>query len=301
MATHAGLYALLALGLNVIWGMGGMINLGLVGFYALGAYVAALAALKLGVPMIVGLGLAAVATAGAGWGMALTTARLRGDYLAIITLGFSEVVRLVASNEIWLTHGTDGISGIPGPWRGRLTPAEFNLLYLSLVALAVAAVLFVLERLRRSPYGRVLWAIRDDEQVAEVAGKPVRRFKVEAFALSAAILGLAGGLYAHYTSFIAPDAFVPLVTIYVVLALTAGGTGNNWGAVLGAGLVVFFLESTRFATAWLPGLAPVQVAAVREFVIGVSLILVLRLRPAGLLPERLPRIALPVAPTSERP
>jgi len=147
----------------------------------------------------------------------------------------------------------------------------------------------------------VLRAIRDDEQVAEVAGKPVRRFKVEAFALSAAILGLAGGLYAHYTSFIAPDAFVPLVTIYVVLALTAGGTGNNWGAVLGAGLVVFFLESTRFATAWLPGLAPVQVAAVREFVIGVSLILVLRLRPAGLLPERLPRIALPVAPTSERP
>ena len=172
---------------------------------------------------------------------------------------------------------------------------------MSLVALAVAAVLFVLERLRRSPYGRVLRAIRDDEQVAEVAGKPVRRFKVEAFALSAAILGLAGGLYAHYTSFIAPDAFVPLVTIYVVLALTAGGTGNNWGAVLGAGLVVFFLESTRFATAWLPGLAPVQVAAVREFVIGVSLILVLRLRPAGLLPERLPRIALPVAPTSERP
>ena len=301
MATYAGLYALLALGLNVIWGMGGMINLGLVGFYALGAYVAALAALKLGVPMIVGLALAAVATAGVGWGMALTTARLRGDYLAIITLGFSEVVRLVASNEIWLTRGTDGISGIPGPWRGRLTPAEFNLLYLSLVILALAAVLFVLERLRRSPYGRVLRAIRDDEQIAEVAGKPVRRFKVEAFALSAAILGLAGGLYAHYTSFIAPDAFVPLVTIYVVLALTAGGTGNNWGAVLGAGLVVFFLESTRFATAWLPGLAPVQVAAVREFVIGLSLILVLRLRPAGMLPERLPRIALPAAPTSERP
>ena len=301
MAIYAGLYGLLALGLNVIWGMGGMINLGLVGFYALGAYVAALAALKLGTPMIVGLALAAVTTAGVGWVMALTTARLRGDYLAIITLGFSEVVRLVASNEIWLTRGTDGISGIPGPWRGRVTPAEFNLLYLGLVVVVLAAVLLVLERLRRSPYGRVLRAIRDDEQVAEVAGKPVRRFKVEAFALSAAILGVAGGLYAHYTSFIAPDAFVPLVTIYVVLALTAGGTGNNWGAVVGAALVVFFLESTRFATAWLPGLAPVQIAAVREFVIGVSLILVLRLRPAGLLPERLPRIPLPASPTSEGP
>jgi branched-chain amino acid transport system permease protein len=119
------------------------------------------------------------------------------------------------------------------------------------------------------------------------------------------VLGLAGGLYAHYTSFIAPDAFVPLVTIYVVLALTIGGTGNNWGAVLGACLVVFFLESTRFATAWLPGLEPVQVAAVREFVIGLSLILVLvlRFRSAGVLPERLARIPLPLSSTRspERP
>ncbi len=288
MATYAGLYGLLALGLNLIWGMGGMINLGLVGFFALGAYVSALAALKLGAPMILGLGVA-----------------LRGDYLAIITLGFSEVVRLIAGNEIWLTRGTDGISGIPGPWRGRLTPEQFNLVYLAIVIAALAVVVAVLELLRRSPYGRVLRAIRDDEQVAEVAGKPVRAFKVEAFALSAAVLGLAGGLYAHYTSFIAPDAFVPLVTIYVVLALTIGGTGNNWGAVLGACFVVFFLESTRFATAWLPGLEPVQVAAVREFVIGVSLILVLRFRPAGILPERLTRIPLPLTSTStpspERP
>jgi len=171
------------------------------------------------------------------------------------------------------------------------------------VVAALAVTVAVLELLRRSPYGRVLRAIRDDEQVAEVAGKPVRAFKVEAFAVSAAVLGLAGGLYAHYTSFIAPDAFVPLVTIYVVLALTVGGTGNNWGAVLGACVVVFFLESTRFATAWLPGLEPVQVAAVREFVIGLSLILVLRFRPAGILPERLARIPLPPSSTRspERP
>ena len=298
MATYAGLYALLALGLNVIWGMGGMINLGLVGFFAVGAYVTALATLKLGAPMLLGLCLAAAAAAVAGWAMALTTARLRGDYLAIITLGFSEVVRLVASNEIWLTRGTDGISGIPGPWRGQLTPERFNFVYLALVVAVLAIVLAMLELLRRSPYGRVLRAIRDDEQVAEVAGKPVRAFKVEAFALSAAVLGLAGGLYAHYTSFIAPDAFVPLVTIYVVLALTVGGTGNNWGAVLGACLVVFFLESTRFATAWLPGLEPVQVAAVREFTIGLSLILVLRFRPSGILPERLPRISMAAAPAA---
>ena len=225
--------------------------------------------------------------------MALTTRNLRGDYLAIVTLGFSEVVRLVASNEIWLTQGTDGISGIPGPWRGRVTPETFNLIYLAIVATFVVAALGLLERVRRSPYGRVLRAIRDDDQVAAVAGKRIIKFKVEAFALSAGIVGTAGALYGHYTSYIAPDAFAPLITIYVVLALTAGGTGDNRGAVLGALLVVFFMESTRFVTGSLPGLRPVQVAAVREFLIGVSLIAVLRWRPAGLIPERIPRAETP--------
>jgi branched-chain amino acid transport system permease protein len=298
MATFAGLYGLLALGLNLVWGMAGMINLGLVGFFAFGAYVSALATLKLGVPIVVGLLAAMALTAAAGAVMAVTTARLRGDYLAIITLGFAEVVRLVASNELWLTKGTDGISGIPGPWRGRVAPETFNLIYLAIVVLAVAAVLVLLERIRRAPYGRARRANRDDDQVAAVAGKPVMAFKVQAFAVSAAILGLAGGLYGHYTSYIAPDTFVPLLTIYIVLALTAGGTGNNYGAVAGAVVVVFFLESTRFATATLPGLTPVQVAAVREFLIGASLIIVLRVRPSGLLPERRPRVAIPESPRS---
>ena len=287
MLVFAGVYALLALGLNVVWGMAGMINLGLVGFFGLGAYVAALLARRAGWPMAAGLPAAALVAAGAGALVALVTARLRGDYLAIVTLGFSEVVRVTASNEIWLTNGTDGISGIPGPWRGQVSPAAFNLIYLGLVAAAVLVVLVALERVRHSPYGRVLRAIRDDDQVATVAGKPVRAFKVEAFALSAAFLGLAGALYAHYTSYIAPEAFAPLISIYIVLALTAGGTGNNHGAVLGAALVVFFMESTRFVTGALPGLSAVQAAAVREILIGASLILVLRVRPAGLVPERI--------------
>jgi branched-chain amino acid transport system permease protein len=290
MATFACFYALMALGLNLVWGMAGMINLGLVGFFAFGAYVSALATKRAGVPMVIGVAGALILTAGAGAVMALVTARLRGDYLAIITLGFSEVVRITASNEIWLTNGTDGISGIPGPWRGRVTPEVFNLIFLVLAAAVVAIALAVLQRVRHSPYGRVLRAIRDDDQVASVAGKHVLRFKVEAFAVSAGILGVAGALWGHYTSFIAPDVFVPLITIYVVLALTAGGTGNNWGAVVGAFLVVFFMEGTRFATGWLPNLKPVQVAAVRELAIGASLLIVLRFRPAGLLPERIPRM-----------
>jgi branched-chain amino acid transport system permease protein len=293
MATFAGIYALLALGLNLVWGMAGMINLGLVGFFAFGAYVSALLTRKAGWPMVAGLVAAIALTAVAGAVVALVTARLRGDYLAIITLGFSEVIRLVASNEIWLTNGTDGISGIPGPARGQVTPATFNLIYLVIVAVVVVAALFLMERVRGAPYGRVLRAIRDDDQVAAVAGKAVVAFKVEAFAVSAGLLGLAGGLFAHYTSFIAPDGFTSLISIYVVLALTAGGTGNNRGAVLGAALVVFFMESTRFVTGGLPGLKPAQVAAVRELLIGLSLIIVLRVRPAGLLPERIPR---PVTP-----
>jgi len=209
MAVFACFYALLALGLNLVWGMAGMINLGLVGFFAFGAYVSALATRRGGVPIVAGLVLALALTAVVGAVMAMITARLRGDYLAIITLGFSEVVRLVASNEIWLTNGTDGISGIPGPWRGRVTPETFNLVFLGVAALVVALVLAVLQRVRHSPYGRVLRAIRDDDQVAAVAGKHVIRFKVEAFALSAGVLGVAGALWGHYTSYIAPDVFVP--------------------------------------------------------------------------------------------
>jgi branched-chain amino acid transport system permease protein len=294
LLTYAGLYALLALALNVVWGMGGMINLGLVGFYAVGAYASALLTVKLGLPIAAGVAAAFVLAALLGMVVALATVRLRGDYLAIVTLGFAEVVRLVASNEIWLTNGTDGISGISGPGRGQVSPEAFNLIYLGLIVAALVVAMFLLERLRGSPFGRVLRAIRDDDQVAAVAGKPVLAFKLKAFAVSAGILGLAGALYGHYTSYIAPDAFQPLLTIYVVLALVAGGRGNNYGAVLGSVLVVFFTESTRFLAAVVPGLKAVQVAALRELVISVGLLLILRFRPTGILPERLKSVAIPV-------
>lgn len=292
MLVFTGLYGLMALGLNVVWGMAGMINLGLVGFFAFGAYVSALLTKLAGVPIVLGVIAGMLGTAAAGVVMALTTAKLRGDYLAIVTLGFSEVVRITASNEIRLTNGTDGVSGIPGPWRGEVTPEAFNLIFLAIVAVVVTIAVFLLQRVRHSPYGRVLRAIRDDNQVAAVAGKTVIRFKVEAFALGCGVIGLSGALYGHYISYIAPDGFVPLITIYIVLALTAGGTGNNYGAVFGSLLVVFFMESTRFITEVVPGLQPVQVAALREMLIGGSLILILRLRPDGLLPERQPQITL---------
>ncbi len=292
IATIGSIYALLALGLNLIWGGAGMVNLGLAGFFAVGAYTSALVTTTGHLPIAVGWVLALIAGGVAGLVVVLSTTRLREDYLAIVTLGFAEVVRLFAANEIWLTKGTDGISGIPGPGKAALGQ-NFNAAYL-LILLAVLAVVFVLmRRIDRSPYGRALRAIREDAQVAQVAGKPVLRFKAQAFALSAAIAGLAGALYGHFTSYIAPDLFLPLITVYIFLSVASGGVGNPSGALVGAYLVMTLLESARFLVEFIPYVTAVQRAALKELLIAVVLILVLRLMPRGLLPERIPRAPKP--------
>ncbi|MGH7225978.1 MAG: branched-chain amino acid ABC transporter permease, partial [Gemmataceae bacterium] len=221
----------------------------------------------------------------------LTLTHLSDDYFAIVTLGFAEAIRIVADNEIWLTHGSDGISGIPQPFKSALG-SDFNLFYLGLCLVLLLLTLLLLERIRVSPFGRVLRAIRDDPQVTAVAGKNVLVFKIKAFALGGVIAGLAGALYGHYTSYIVPQIFEPMLTIYIFLALTAGGRGNNWGAALGAFLVVFLLESSDFATAIIPGIGKVQIAAAREMLIGLLFLVVLRVWPRGILPEPRPRHAL---------
>jgi branched-chain amino acid transport system permease protein len=288
IATIGGVYAMLALSLNLIWGGAGMVNLGLAGFFALGAYASALLTTAGHGPILGGWVLALLVGGAAGVIVTLSTTRLREDYLAIVTLGFAEVIRLVASNEIWLTQGTEGISGIPGPWKAALG-RDFNAAYFAIVLAVLAAVYILMRRIDRSPYGRALRAIREDAQVAQVAGKPVLRFKAEAFALSASIAGLAGALYGHFTSFIAPDLFLPLITVYVFLAVASGGVGSPTGALLGAYLLMTLLESARFFVELIPVVTAVQRAAIKELLIAVALILVLRLMPAGLIPERISR------------
>ena len=285
ISVTAGLYALMALGVNLTWGMTGMVNLGLAGFFAMGGYTTALLT-KSGAAIPVGVIAGGSVAAATGAVVALVTARLRADYLAIVTLGFSESIRIAASNEIWLTNGSDGIAGIPGPWRGEVSPLQFNLLFVGIVLLVLALIFVLLHQLGGAPFGRVLRAIRDDEDVAAVAGKHVLVFKVKAFALGAAVLGVAGALYAHATSFIAPDIFAPLLTLNIILALVAGGVGNNAGAVVGAVLIVALLEGTRFASPLLGFLSPAQFAAARELLIAVLLLVILRVLPAGILPER---------------
>ena len=292
--TLCGIYALLALSLNLIWGGVGLVNLGLAGFFAVGAYASAITT-GAGAPVVIGWGAALIVGAAVGLIVTFATLRLRDDYLAIVTLGFAEVIRLVALNERWLTNGSDGLSGIKAPLKAELGLQGFSLFYLGLVTLVVLVVWAFLRRLDMSPYGRAMKAIREDQQLAAFAGKPVLRFKLQAFAVSAAIAALSGALYAHFQSYISPDHFQPLITIYIFLAVTAGGVGRPSGAVLGAYLVVIFLEATRFATEWVPGLQPVQIAAMREMMIGLALILVLHLKPQGIMPERIPQAPTPAS------
>lgn len=286
MAVFVALYAIMALGMNLIWGLSGMVNLGLAGFYAVGAYTSALATAKLGLPIAVGVVLAIVCSALLGALVAVITARLQGDYLAIVTLGLAELVRLTASNEIWLTNGTDGISGIPGPLRGALTPTQFNGLYLLIVLVIVAMLFWILSRISDSPFGRVLRAIREDEMVAAVAGKNTLSFKIRTFAVGCALVGFAGALYAHYSSYIAPDIFQPIVTIHVILAVTVGGVGNMRGALLGALIVIALGEVSRFMAGSLGMIGSAQAAAIRECVIALFLIVMLNVRKQGILPEK---------------
>lgn len=279
IGTIAAIYSLLSLGLVVSWGQAGMVNLGLVGFFGLGAYCSALLT-KFGAPIGVGWVAGAALSAAIGVAFCLLTRTLRGDYLAIVTLGFGEGLRLVEFNERWLTGGSDGISGIRAPLKDTLGDL-YPWFYFALAWALVALVLWVLTRILGSPFGRALRAVRDDEKIAAVAGKNVLRLKCQAFGIGAALFGLAGALYAHLTSYISPDNFVVQLTIYIFLAVTAGGYSRLIGAVFGSLAVLTILESSRFAAEYIPGLSAVQIASLREFAIAVVLILIMQLRPQG--------------------
>ncbi|MGL4286451.1 MAG: branched-chain amino acid ABC transporter permease [Phreatobacter sp.] len=280
IGTLTAIYAMLSLGLVVSWGQGGMVNLGLVGFFGLGAYASALLSAA-GVPIGLGWLAAIILPAAIGVGFCLLTRSLRGDYLAIVTLGFGEGLRLVELNERWLTGGSDGISGIRAPLK-EVFGSFYPWAYLAAAWALVLVAAWLLNRMLRNPFGRALRSVRDDESVAAVAGKSVLRLKCQAFGMGAGLFGLAGALYAHFTGYIAPDIFVVQLTIYIFLAVTAGGYSRLAGAIVGAFAVMTILESSRFAAEFVPGLSAVQIASLREFSIAVALIVIMQVRPQGL-------------------
>jgi branched-chain amino acid transport system permease protein len=279
------IYMLLTIGLNLQYGYTGLINFGVVAFFAIGAYASALLTLR-GWPLLPAFVVATLVAAIVAYPIGLLSLRLSDDYLAVVTLGFSEVVRLVIQEERWLTHGVQGLPGIPRIFQslgigGFAEPAT-----LAALALCNLAAIGLMLHLVRSPYGRLIQAIRDDEVAVAAIGKDPRRLKVQVFMLGSGLAGLAGAFYAHFITYLSPDQFLPLVTFYVWIAMIIGGTGRTTGAVAGSLILMVFLEGSRFARDWVPGVSEVQMASVRLALVGLALMLFTVYRPQGIMGAR---------------
>lgn len=283
IAIIALIYALMALGLTLQFGLGGLINFGLAGFFAIGAYTSALLTLKAGLPIPLAMAAAMVVAGLVSLPLGLVSLRLRGDYFAIVTLGFSETVRLAAGSEIWLTNGALGLAGVPRIFAGLESRPLMQWGTLAAVSVAVLLASLVMLRIARSPFGRIIEAIRDNEEAVVSIGKDPARFKIEVFFVGSAIVGLAGALYAHYIGFVAPDQFIPLVTFYVWMAIVLGGVGRVSGALLGTLLLMTLLEGSRFLRDLVPFISEVEMASLRLGVVGLALVLLTLYRPTGLL------------------
>jgi branched-chain amino acid transport system permease protein len=293
--TMALTYAIMCLGLNVQWGQTGLFNVGIAGFVAIGAYVSALlttpdAAGRLGgfgLPIVAGWLGAALAAGLVAFLIGALTIRLRADYLAIATFGVAVAVQLCALNLELVTGGPFGIGFIPRPFASLAgDPLAFSLANLGVLVLVVLALYLALERLLRSPWGRVLRAIREDETAALALGKSATRFRLQAFAIGGAIMGLAGAAQAHFIGFIAPDNYMPMLTFQVWAMLIVGGSGNNRGAILGAILVwgIWAGSAGVIASLFPPG-EQARAASLQIVMIGVGLCAILLLRPRGILGE----------------
>jgi neutral amino acid transport system permease protein len=342
LVLSASVYAIFGLGLNLQWGYTGLVNFGHVAFLTIGAYTTVLLSLQ-GVPLFLAAAIGGILAALLGLLIGLSTLRLREDYLGIVTIGVSELIRiLVQSNQLtFITAGTRGIQSFPIPlnftpnyftklafigiltvimglamWRLAKWPRQEPLkvlqaiagivgclvvyvsgaisLYnynsqsgLMLLALAVLAIIYVtLEQLTKSPWGRVLKAIREDEEVPKALGKNVFWYKLQALMLGGGIAGIAGAFYAWQITVISPGNFEPLLTFNAWTIVVLGGAGNNVGVILGA--IIFWAYDTVTRLDWIKSLPfpSDQVGAFRVMVIGLILMVIMLWRPQGFLGNR---------------
>jgi branched-chain amino acid transport system permease protein len=289
-------YALLCLPLNLHWGMTGLMNVGITGFFGIGGYTAALLTgpdyagsvggfgLPVGIGYLGGAAAAALVALIVG-GPAL---RLREDFLAIATFGFSTVVYLVGLNFSALTRGPDGLYGLPKPFAGYgLSNIQENVATLAFLLIVLALVYAGLEAMARSPWGRVLRALRENEEAAEALGKNVFSYRLQSFVLGSALMGLCGALYASFFSYFSPQDFLPMMIFQVYAMVIVGGGGNNRGAIAGAFIVwAFWSGSGAIIAATLPATLHTQSGAIRVVLIGLLLALMLLFRPQGVFPEQ---------------
>ena len=269
------IYVLMALGLNIVVGKSGMLDLGYVAFFAIGAYTMGFLGIHTSLNtweiMPIGVGLAMLA----GLLLGLPTLRLRGDYLAIVTLGFGEIIRIVALNVSW-TNGPNGISGVPQP--PAIFGQEFDIfnqkMYFWVVLTMILFTIWMIRRLSVRRPGRAWEAIRQDEDVAELMGVRTLKYKIWSFVLGAAIGGAAGVLYASKNLFISPEMFTLNVSILILACVVFGGIGNIWGVILGAAILGYLPDRIRF------------ISDARLLVFGLVLVVVMNFRPDGLLPRK---------------
>lgn len=313
LATMA-IFSVICIGLNIQWGYTGIFNFGVAAFFMIGAYTAAIVTkapadgefatyiggfgtalsavplpaagewLPFLVAVIAAAALAALLALLLGW----PTVRLREDYLAIALIGAAEVLRRIATEERWLVNGSRGLSGIPRPLAGLVDADTYRYLFL-ILCLGLLAIVYVLaDRGIRSPWGRVLRAIREDEEVTAASGKDVVAFKMRGFVLGSAIMGAGGAFYAFQQGAISPDAFTHFFGTFIFWAmLIAGGSGNNIGAIVGV-YVIWGLWSTTLQLQGydLPAFIQARIPHLRDMLVGLIIVAVLLLNPKGLVPER---------------
>lgn len=294
------IYGILVLGLNLQVGFTGILNLTYFTFVAFGAYIAAVLSLgpsqpDTGMTYILGAHIPFPLTsvlaglASAVLGVIISFAalrRLRSDYLAIVTVGAGYVIYTIMGNQTNLFNGWNGLFGIPTPVPQGLTPDGQQMFFSGICLVFLVVVFFVMERIRKSPLGRAMRGIRDDEGVVEAFGRNVFRIRTTIFALGCFVAGVGGSLLVMYATAFNPQSFLPPETFIMFAAMIIGGIGNNWGSMLGAAVVpVAFAEITRFIPEF--GHAGL-VEALRGVAVGLLLILVLRFMPQGLLRERPP-------------
>ena len=298
------LYALVALGLNIVVGYAGLLDLGYVGFYAVGAYVVAvLTSLHGSWPFLLTIPLAVGATMLSGVLLGAPTLRVRGDYLAIVTLGFGEIIRLTAVNSDWLGAAAgvpkvgrppsvelfsiprlDWSTGVPlFDYSRQATAFEFGVIdivpYYWLALTVVILILVADVLIKDSRVGRAWEATREDEDAAELMGVPTFKFKLLAFAMGAFVGGLAGSLFAGRQGFVSPQSFPILLSVLFLAAVVVGGQGNRWGALVGAVIVAYLPERFRGFEEW------------RVLIFGLALMVLAVYRPEGILPPRRTRRA----------